>query len=170
MSSDRKKRLWLAAVVLSVVALAIAGPSLLAGIRDTAVASSGCGMEQGSSGGGCGMMGNSESTQMGHQGCAMLTGAAVAVDKRDGSVTVKVRPAATGADVTQKALNQVKVGDTLSMAMMLGKDGRPAAASTGATAHAAKYTCPMHPEVTSDKPGKCPKCGMDLERANTGQK
>ncbi|ODM55217.1 multicopper oxidase domain-containing protein [Elizabethkingia meningoseptica] len=25
-----------------------------------------------------------------------------------------------------------------------------------------KYTCPMHPEVVSDKPGKCPKCGMEL--------
>jgi hypothetical protein len=24
------------------------------------------------------------------------------------------------------------------------------------------YTCPMHPEVVSDKPGKCPKCGMTL--------
>ena len=24
------------------------------------------------------------------------------------------------------------------------------------------YTCPMHPEVISGKPGKCPKCGMDL--------
>jgi hypothetical protein len=24
------------------------------------------------------------------------------------------------------------------------------------------YTCPMHPEITSDKPGQCPKCGMDL--------
>jgi P-type Cu+ transporter len=27
-----------------------------------------------------------------------------------------------------------------------------------------KYTCPMHPEVISDKPGSCPKCGMTLER------
>jgi hypothetical protein len=25
-----------------------------------------------------------------------------------------------------------------------------------------KYSCPMHPEVTSDKPGKCTKCGMEL--------
>lgn len=24
------------------------------------------------------------------------------------------------------------------------------------------YTCSMHPEVISDKPGKCPKCGMTL--------
>jgi hypothetical protein len=24
------------------------------------------------------------------------------------------------------------------------------------------YTCPMHPEIKSYKPGKCPKCGMDL--------
>ena len=24
------------------------------------------------------------------------------------------------------------------------------------------YYCPMHPEVTSDKPGKCPKCEMTL--------
>ncbi|MFT4154231.1 multicopper oxidase domain-containing protein [Parafilimonas sp.] len=27
-----------------------------------------------------------------------------------------------------------------------------------------EYVCPMHPEVTSDKPGKCPKCGMELEK------
>jgi hypothetical protein len=27
---------------------------------------------------------------------------------------------------------------------------------------AKKYTCPMHPEVMMDKPGKCPKCGMTL--------
>src|SRR5438270_5661451 len=27
----------------------------------------------------------------------------------------------------------------------------------------AKYFCPMDPEVTSGKPGSCPKCGMALE-------
>ena len=25
------------------------------------------------------------------------------------------------------------------------------------------YACPMHPELQSDKPGHCPKCGMNLE-------
>jgi hypothetical protein len=24
------------------------------------------------------------------------------------------------------------------------------------------YSCPMHPEESMDKPGKCPKCGMNL--------
>jgi hypothetical protein len=27
---------------------------------------------------------------------------------------------------------------------------------------AGAYTCPMHPEVKSEKPGTCPKCGMKL--------
>lgn len=26
------------------------------------------------------------------------------------------------------------------------------------------YTCPMHEQVKMDKPGKCPKCGMTLEK------
>jgi Heavy metal binding domain len=34
------------------------------------------------------------------------------------------------------------------------------------TRAAAVYTCPMHPEVTSDKPGTCPKCGMALVKKN----
>lgn len=29
------------------------------------------------------------------------------------------------------------------------------------------YKCPMHPEVTSDKPGKCSKCGMFLEKVES---
>ena len=26
------------------------------------------------------------------------------------------------------------------------------------------YQCEMHPEVLSDKPGNCPKCGMELSK------
>lgn len=33
-----------------------------------------------------------------------------------------------------------------------------------------KYTCPMHPEIISDKLGNCPKCGMRLvEKTSDGQ-
>jgi len=31
-----------------------------------------------------------------------------------------------------------------------------------------KYICPMHPDVVSDKPGSCPKCGMDLIEVKSG--
>jgi hypothetical protein len=27
-----------------------------------------------------------------------------------------------------------------------------------------QYVCPMHEDVTSNKPGKCPKCKMKLEK------
>ncbi len=31
-----------------------------------------------------------------------------------------------------------------------------------------KYTCPMHPEIVQDKPGSCPKCGMNLVPLKSG--
>lgn len=34
--------------------------------------------------------------------------------------------------------------------------------TTIAPAGAMAYACPMHPEVVSNQPGKCPKCHMDL--------
>ena len=52
-------------------------------------------------------------------------------------------------------------------------------ASTGIFAQAGKpktgtvpqqvYTCPMHPDVVSSKPGKCPKCGMTLVLKKSGK-
>ncbi|MEP7255505.1 MAG: heavy metal-binding domain-containing protein, partial [Ferruginibacter sp.] len=33
------------------------------------------------------------------------------------------------------------------------------------TEASAVYSCPMHADVTSDKPGKCSKCGMDLTKS-----
>jgi hypothetical protein len=32
------------------------------------------------------------------------------------------------------------------------------------------YTCPMHPEIASEQPGKCPKCGMKLVLKKEGGK
>ncbi len=36
--------------------------------------------------------------------------------------------------------------------------------TTQLTKGATYYQCEMHHEVTSDQPGSCPKCGMDLEK------
>ena len=39
---------------------------------------------------------------------------------------------------------------------------KSSAAESQITVEKVIYTCPMHPEVVSDKLGTCPKCGMDL--------
>ena len=50
-------------------------------------------------------------------------------------------------------------------------DEKPATTEAGPTpppaADGGMYRCPMDPEVSSDKPGACPKCGMALERSPT---
>ena len=40
----------------------------------------------------------------------------------------------------------------------------PALAKARAKTYKTVYTCRMHPEVRSSKPGKCPKCGMKLTK------
>ena len=63
----------------------------------------------------------------------------------------------------------MKDGDCIDMSGKMDKCSMMKKSTKKATNMKAKthvmamvYTCPMHPEVTSDKPGKCPKCGMDL--------
>ena len=59
----------------------------------------------------------------------------------------------------------------VSALLLAGCDGHPApsggdpdrpAAHDHAEHAASAYQCPMHPEVTSDRPGSCPICGMRL--------
>ncbi|MEP6956641.1 MAG: heavy metal-binding domain-containing protein, partial [Chthoniobacterales bacterium] len=68
---------------------------------------------------------------------------------------------------------------------MTGKPSNPAEKMTAAeekksgtapsgeqlqSTHPTSYTCRMHPEVKSMKPGKCPKCGMTLVSKETVEK
>jgi membrane fusion protein, copper/silver efflux system len=64
----------------------------------------------------------------------------------------------------------LRPGMYVDVRIMGGEDD--ARAGNAKAAASVLYTCPMDPEVISDHPGKCPKCGMDLvkmERAQAGQ-
>ncbi len=47
------------------------------------------------------------------------------------------------------------------MAVMMGR-GMKGGMSTSQTDAGGQYTCPMHPKVANDRPGRCPECGMEL--------
>ncbi len=48
-------------------------------------------------------------------------------------------------------------------------DTGPGASGVTAGQSAPVYTCPMHPEVRQDQPGRCPTCGMTLVLAGAGE-
>jgi len=50
-------------------------------------------------------------------------------------------------------------------------NNRTNSGSSRETKKKANYYCSMHPSITSDKPGTCPKCGMKLvERDSVDKK
>ncbi len=57
----------------------------------------------------------------------------------------------------------VKPGAHVAIEAMKGKAGLEAM-EVRIGAMEAMYTCSMHPEVQQHEPGKCPKCGMTLEK------
>lgn len=61
----------------------------------------------------------------------------------------------------------MKEGECMEMSGKMGKCSMMNGNMKNSTTKKSKdmvaiYTCTMHPEVTSNKPGKCSKCGMDL--------
>ena len=65
---------------------------------------------------------------------------------------------------------KIKVMKTISMLLVailttfatFAQKSKADSAIKNAPIVVAQYTCPIHPDVVSDKPGKCSKCGMDL--------
>lgn len=53
----------------------------------------------------------------------------------------------------------------LSMLFMMKGMGNKASRSAQQDGVAGHYTCPMHRDVHSDQPGRCPACGMNLAPA-----
>jgi Cu(I)/Ag(I) efflux system membrane fusion protein len=53
----------------------------------------------------------------------------------------------------------------LAFAGALALACRRAGPAPAGAVQAVLYHCPMHPDVTSDRPGSCPICGMDLVKA-----
>ncbi len=51
----------------------------------------------------------------------------------------------------------------IALPMTAGATAPTPAAAGPAAGSGTAYTCPMHPEIKSDRPGSCPICGMALE-------
>jgi multidrug efflux pump subunit AcrA (membrane-fusion protein) len=71
-----------------------------------------------------------------------------------------------GQYVVMKILTGEHDGLTVPSSAIIWREGKAQVWKTGTAANfasKAKYQCPMHPEVISDKPGTCPKCNMTLQ-------
>jgi hypothetical protein len=107
-----------------------------------------------------------------HEGHDHVMGTVTRVEK--GRIEIKgtdgknVAVAVTATTVYTKgkdaaAFADLKPGLRVAVEAMKGKAGLEAMEVKMGTAEAI-HTCPMHPEVQQAKPGKCPKCGMNLEK------
>jgi hypothetical protein len=90
---------------------------------------------------------------------ALMSGLSYAGDCCGGSGSEGTCAMDKTADMQCKATNAADV-----------KPAKSKEAKTKKTAVSQSYQCPMHPEVISDKPGNCPKCGMKLIKMDITKK
>lgn len=78
-----------------------------------------------------------------------------------------------GQYVVMRLLTGERDGLLVPTSAIIWREGKAQvwkASGEGDYSSAKKYQCPMHPDVISDKPGTCPKCGMDLEPVSGADK
>ncbi len=68
----------------------------------------------------------------------------------------------------RKVLVAVVLAAGFFFAGYLARPPQPAGSPGSVKPAAVTYTCPMHPQYTSDRPGDCPLCGMRLEPVPSG--
>jgi membrane fusion protein, copper/silver efflux system len=89
--------------------------------------------------------------------------AAPAPPRRPRPALVLLAAALAGAALAGGALalaHRLGASDDRGPPSTMGSPTAPAHPAAGP----ARYACPMHPHVTSDHPGSCPICGMQLVR------
>ena len=74
----------------------------------------------------------------------------------------KMMASYAGKQVTVSGHVSQQEGMSMMTVESVKKAGEAAAKDSKTKQAKVIYTCSMDPDVTSDKPGKCPKCGMDL--------
>ena len=71
-------------------------------------------------------------------------------------VAVKKQPVKKASPAVKQTVPAKKEAEKMEMGTSKTSDSKPSGEKS------ASYTCPMHPEIHQDAPGKCPKCGMKL--------
>ncbi len=84
----------------------------------------------------------------------------------------KMTEVLAGLDARQKVVvsgqDVLKEGDTASLSEGRSSMGVMTNSTSAPGSASAVYVCPMHPEVTQDHPGTCPKCKMPLRLKQSG--
>ena len=90
------------------------------------------------------------------------------LDVAAGSPGSVIRPAAAESN-GMKGMDMPGMGGMNMPGMTMGQESSTQTASQPATTQAAFYfTCVMHPQIHQDHGGKCPICGMELIKKDTG--
>lgn len=77
-------------------------------------------------------------------------------------VSTQLEPSGDHPANAKAAAPPVQLGSILASAPAGAGTGTTASDPDHATPMADTYTCPMHPQIVRDAPGKCPICGMNL--------
>jgi len=94
--------------------------------------------------------------------CGMTLIKKTAVVKPEAKPAAKTETKAKPAETKINKTNKIKEATKVEQTKVIKPSVQPEKKVVSSAKAQTTYTCPMHPEIVSEKPGKCPKCGMDL--------